>query len=83
MPIAVPVYLATAAACGSLITSVKSGWELSRMVRKKAEEQHFDDDAGSVYRKLRRAYENGYMKPDDYDRWHENWLVAKSEKDCK
>ena len=79
----VPVVLATVAACGSIVTSIKSSWELRRMVKKKKEMHEADDEAPYVFRKLRKAYYDGLMTPSEYEQWYEKFLVAKVEKDCK
>ena len=81
MPVHIPVYLATMAACGSLVTSVKSSWELSRMVRRKLEEEDIHEEAHIVHRKLRKAYFAGVMSGSEYDKWYEKCLLAKVEKD--
>lgn len=79
----VPVVLATVAACGSIVTSIKSSWELSRMVKKKKEAKECDDEAPYVFRRLRRAYYDGLMSTAEYELWYEKFLVAKVEKDCE
>lgn len=79
---AVPVVLATVAACGSIVTSIKSSWELRRMVKKKKEQNECDDEAPYVFRKLRRAYYDGLMTASEYEHWYEKFLVAKVERDC-
>ncbi|KAK4167149.1 hypothetical protein QBC43DRAFT_8820 [Cladorrhinum sp. PSN259] len=78
---AVPVVLATVAACGSIVTSIKSSWELRRMVKKKKEQHEADDEAPYVFRKLRKAYYDGLMTKSEYESWYEKFLVAKVEKD--
>ncbi|KAL2021379.1 hypothetical protein VTK56DRAFT_7244 [Thermocarpiscus australiensis] len=77
----VPVALATMAACGSLVTSFKSGWELRRMVKRKQEQKECDEEAPQVFRRLRRAYYDGLMSTLEYEQWYEKFLVAKVEKD--
>ncbi len=79
----VPVLLATIAAGGSLVTSIKSSWELRRMIKKKQEAKECDEDAPYVFRRLRRAYYDGLMGAAEYEQWYEKFLVAKVEKDCK
>ncbi len=79
----VPVLLATMAATGSLVTSIKSSWELRRMIKKKQEAKECDEDAPYVFRRLRRAYYDGLMGAAEYEQWYEKFLVAKVEKDCK
>ncbi|SPQ18462.1 bb3dfcd9-adbe-487d-907c-98e614cb935b [Thermothielavioides terrestris] len=77
----VPVVLATVAACGSLVTSLKSGWELRRMIKRKQEERECDEEAPYVFRRLRRAYYEGLMNSAEYEHWYEKFLLAKVEKD--
>jgi ribosome assembly protein 4 len=77
----VPVVLATVAACGSIVTSIKSSWELRRMVKRKQEAIEADEEAPYVFRKLRQAHDNGLMSTRDYENWYEKFLVAKVEKD--
>lgn len=79
----IPVILATAAACGSLVTTMKSGWELSRMIRQKRDQKQAEEDAVRVYRSLRRALHSGRMTDKEYDHWFEKFLVAESEKNCE
>lgn len=76
----IPVILATAAACGSLVTTMKSGWELSRMIRQKRDQRRVKEDALRVYRSLRRALRSGRISGKEYDHWLEKLLVAESEK---
>jgi ribosome assembly protein 4 len=78
MPI--PTALALAAALGSLVTSTKSGWELSRMVRQKHDRIQAEKDSVQVYRSLRKALHSGRMSEKEYDQWYEKFLVAESEK---
>ncbi|KAK3309801.1 uncharacterized protein B0T15DRAFT_387944 [Chaetomium strumarium] len=77
----VPVVLATMAACGSIVTSIKSSWELRRMVKRKQEAKECDEEAPYVFRRLRRAYHDGLMSVIEYEQWYEKFLVAKVEKD--
>ncbi|KAH6619386.1 hypothetical protein B0J18DRAFT_243014 [Chaetomium sp. MPI-SDFR-AT-0129] len=77
----VPVVLATLAACGSLVTSVKSSWELRRMIKRKQESRECDEEAPYVFRRLRRAYYDNLMSVTEYEIWYEKFLVAKVEKD--
>ncbi|KAK4098568.1 hypothetical protein N658DRAFT_454804 [Parathielavia hyrcaniae] len=77
----VPVVLATMAACGSLVTSIKSSLEIRRMVKRKKEARECDDEAPYIFRRLRRAYDDGLMGTAEYEQWYEKFLVAKVEKD--
>jgi ribosome assembly protein 4 len=79
----VPVALATVAACGSIVTSIKSSWELRRMVKRKQEAKECEEEAPYIFRRLRRAYIEGLMSTLEYEQWYEKFLVAKVEKDCK
>lgn len=79
----VPVVLATVAACGSLVTTMKSSWELSRMLRQKRNQRQAEEDAVLVYRSLRRALYSGRMSDREYDHWFEQLLVAESEKNSE
>lgn len=79
----IPALLATFAACGSIVTSIKSGWELRRMVRRKVEAKECEEEAPYVFRRLRLAYSDGLMSVQEYELWYERFLVAKVEKDCK
>ncbi|KAJ9164758.1 hypothetical protein NKR19_g1030 [Coniochaeta hoffmannii] len=75
----IPVILATAAACGSIVTTMKSGWELSRMIRQKRDRKRAEEDAVRVYRSLRRALHSGRVSNKEFDHWFEKFLVAESE----
>ncbi|KAK3393344.1 hypothetical protein B0H63DRAFT_458001 [Podospora didyma] len=77
----VPVALATIAATGSIVTSIKSGWELRRMVKKKAAEKVAEEEAPRIFNRLRRAYNDRLMTSAEYVQWYEKWLVAKVERD--
>ncbi|KAK4132762.1 hypothetical protein BT67DRAFT_443444 [Trichocladium antarcticum] len=77
----VPAVLATVAACGSIVTSIKSSWELRRMIKRKAEAKESDEEAPYIFRRLRRAYYDGLMGTQEYEQWYEKFLVAKVEKD--
>ncbi|KAB5580295.1 hypothetical protein GE09DRAFT_432173 [Coniochaeta sp. 2T2.1] len=76
----IPVIIATAAACGSLVTTMKSSWELSRMIRQKHDQRQAEEDAVRVYRGLRRALYAGRMSEKEYDHWLEKFLVAETER---
>jgi hypothetical protein len=79
----VPVVLATMAACGSIVTSIKSSWELRRMIKRKQEGRECDEEAPYIFRRLRRAYYDGLMSTAEYEQWYEKFLVAKVEKDSE
>ena len=78
----IPVIIATAAACGSLVTTIKSSWELSRMVRQKRDARQAEEVAERVYRVLRRELRSGRMSSKDYDHWFDMCSNAESEKNC-
>ncbi|KAL2180614.1 uncharacterized protein P884DRAFT_237472 [Thermothelomyces heterothallicus CBS 202.75] len=77
----VPVVLATMAACGSLVTSLKSSLELRRMLQREKEGRECEEVAPRVFRRLRRAYCDGLMSTAEYELWYEKFLMAKVEKD--
>ena len=79
----VPVVLASCAAVGSLITSVKSGWELRRMIKRKQEQFVAEDEAPFIFRRLRRAHREGILNDREYEDWYEKFLIARAEKDCE
>lgn len=81
MPLPLP--LATIVACGSLVTSIKSTWELSRMIREKLEERQTDEYAARLYRSLRTAVRYGILTETEYKHWLEKFLVAAAAKDRK
>lgn len=74
--------VATLAACGSLITAVKSGWELTRMLKKKDMERRLDKDASGVLRSLQNCYLDGLMSERSFEKWYDRFLAALAEKDC-
>ncbi|KUI57810.1 hypothetical protein VP1G_05091 [Cytospora mali] len=74
--------VATLAACGSLITAVKSGWELSRMIKKKDMERRLDKDASGILRGLQNCYLDGLMSERSFEKWYDRFLAALAEKDC-
>ncbi|KAL1843864.1 hypothetical protein VTJ49DRAFT_7215 [Mycothermus thermophilus] len=77
----IPAALATVAACGSIVTSLKSSWELRRMIKRKQDAKECEEEAPYVFRRLRRAYYDGLMSAHEYEQWYEKFLVAKVEKD--
>ncbi|ROW00051.1 hypothetical protein VPNG_08323 [Cytospora leucostoma] len=74
--------VATLAACGGLITAVKSGWELSRMIKRKDMEKRLDKDASSILRGLQNCYLDGLMSERSFEKWYDRFLAALTEKDC-
>ncbi|KAK3382693.1 hypothetical protein B0T24DRAFT_508883, partial [Lasiosphaeria ovina] len=77
----VPVALATLAATGSLVTSIKSAIELRKMMKRKEETRLAEDEAPRVFNRLRRAYKDGYLTSAEYYQWYEKFMVAKIERD--
>lgn len=75
--------IATIAACGSIMTAVKSGWELSRMIKKKDAENQLESYARSLLKDLRNVHLDGLMDRKSFDRWYDRFLGALAEKDSK
>lgn len=73
--------VATVAACGSILTAVKSGWELSRMIKKKDLEKRLDKEAKTVVRDLQNAYLDGLMSERSFEKWYDRIVGALAEKD--
>lgn len=73
--------VATVAACGSILTAVKSGWELSRMIKKKDLEKRLDKEARTVVRDLQGAYLDGLMSERSFEKWYDRIVGALAEKD--
>ncbi|KAJ4421553.1 hypothetical protein N0V82_003691 [Gnomoniopsis sp. IMI 355080] len=73
--------IATIAACGSVITSIKSSWELSRMLKRKEAEKRIDSQGRALLKDLRDAYLDGYMTRRSFDKWYDRYLGALAEKD--
>ncbi|KAG8156895.1 hypothetical protein KVR01_013308 [Diaporthe batatas] len=73
--------VATVAACGSILTAVKSGWELSRMIKKKDLEKRLDKEAKVVVRDLQNAYLDGLMSERSFEKWYDRVVGALAEKD--
>ncbi|KLU85245.1 hypothetical protein MAPG_04273 [Magnaporthiopsis poae ATCC 64411] len=67
--------IAAVATCGSVITAVKTSWELSRMVRKKRAETTIAEDSDEVVQlaeDLQTAYNDGLLTRRERDEWHGN-----------
>ncbi|KAK2611738.1 hypothetical protein N8I77_005062 [Diaporthe amygdali] len=73
--------VATVAACGSILTAVKSGWELSRMIKKKDLEKRLDKEAKTVVRDLQNSYLDGLMSERSFEKWYDRIVGALAEKD--
>ncbi|KAI1841734.1 hypothetical protein JX265_013715 [Neoarthrinium moseri] len=73
---AIPV--ATYLAAGSLITAVKSSWELSRMVRKKLRVKKTEKLAADAFVNLRRAFLRGLISSGQYRQFYDLISVAEA-----
>ncbi|KAF3762791.1 hypothetical protein M406DRAFT_333163 [Cryphonectria parasitica EP155] len=73
--------ITTIAACGSIMTAVKSGWELSRMIKKKDAEKRLDQYARALLKDLRSVHLDGLMNRRTFDQWYDRFLGALAEKD--
>ena len=69
------------AAWGSLITALKSTWELSRMIKKNLAKNDVERRAQGVFRDLRRAYYNGLISDEELDDCYDMILDAIAEND--
>ncbi|KAB5514940.1 hypothetical protein GE09DRAFT_1231713 [Coniochaeta sp. 2T2.1] len=76
-----PPAITMIAAWCSVFTSVKSVWELSRMVRNKLDERVFYDKARIVYCNLKEVHQYGLMNNKDFDLWYDRFLAAEGSKD--
>ncbi|EJT76096.1 hypothetical protein GGTG_06020 [Gaeumannomyces tritici R3-111a-1] len=77
--------IAAVATCGSVITAVKTSWELSRMVRKKRAETTIAEDSDEVVQlaeDLQVAYSDGLLTRRERDEWYDRLLTGVAEKDC-
>lgn len=54
-----------------LLVALKSGWELSRMIRDKRREHHFNRERDYVWRLLRLAYSDGIIESHEYHKLRE------------
>lgn len=73
--------VATIAACGSILTAFKSGWELSRMIKKKELETRLEKEARSLLKDLQQAYRDGLLTDRSYEKWYDRFLGALADKD--
>lgn len=74
--------VATIAACGSIITAIKSSWELSRMVKKKDRETRLDTEAKKLLRDLQNLLVEKAISERSFDKWYDRLLGALADKDC-
>ena len=61
--------IVTLAACGSLLTAVKSGWDLSQMLKQKDIEKQIKKDARCAVRDLQKLCDSGVLSKDDFNLW--------------
>lgn len=66
-------------ACGSLLTAVKSGWELSR---KKLEDIRLNKLVANARQSLRRAFNSGCIDHYEYYKYQELISFAETQEDC-
>jgi hypothetical protein len=66
--------LKTLVMCASLVTAVKSGWELSERIQKRRAEQDIESKLQS---RLRRAYRAKLISGSDVDYWEGRIHAAK------
>ena len=77
-----PPSLASFAKFTSLLTAVRSGWKLSRLVRKKLKEQAALEKANLLFQKLCDVYEENKISEDDYNFWKRRIMIATEKKNC-
>lgn len=65
----------------SLITAVKSAWELWQKVEKTSTEDALDYEAPRVDKLLSETYRKGYISRRDHDRLYLHILAAERDKD--
>lgn len=63
-------------ACGSIVTSIKSSWELSRMLKRKKLEKSLVRDSDLLLETLTNAYLCGDMSKHEYDEWYDRFLTS-------
>lgn len=68
-------------AFGSLVTAVKSGWELSRMLRKKFEDIRLNKLAANARQGLNRAFYSGCIDHYEYYKYQELISFAEAHED--
>lgn len=73
--------IVTLAACGSLLTAVKSGWELTQLLKEKEVEKQFRRDAQYARDDLRELCGNGVLTKDDFKLWYNKLLSALATED--
>ena len=66
-----------------LITAIKSGWELTRMVRAKLKDSSVRDEAPRLYARLRRARDQCLIEASEYSYWRKELWDAEKHHDRK
>jgi ribosome assembly protein 4 len=75
--------IANVLAHAALITVVKSGWELFRMIRKKLNDNSVRNETPYLYGKLQRAHIESLVDSSEYSYWRRKLWNAEKEYDCK
>jgi hypothetical protein len=75
--------IANVLAHAALITAVKSGWELLRMVRKTRKDNSVRSETPYLYAKLHRAHMESLVNSSEYSHWRQKLWNAEKEYDCK
>jgi hypothetical protein len=75
--------IANALAPAALITAVKSGWELFRMVRKTRNDNSVRGETPYLYGKLQRAYIESLVNSSEYSYWRQKLRGAEKDYDCE
>ncbi|KAL2259548.1 hypothetical protein VTK26DRAFT_6731 [Humicola hyalothermophila] len=66
----------------SFLTTIKSAWELSRMVREKRAAKNLKTDTKSTLVLLKRAYHKGLLLEREFDRLFERLMRAEAHNDA-
>src|SRR5690348_4980897 len=78
-----PSTITSVAAWASLVTTAKSLWELSKMVKRRLAKLDIKVRARSVFYNLREAHRYGLLSDVDYSHWMCEYNLAKVEGNCK
>jgi len=65
----------------SFLTTIKSTWELSRMVRKRRAAKALTTKAKSTYALLKQAYNKGQLREREFDSLSERLMRAEAHND--
>jgi hypothetical protein len=65
----------------SFLTTIKSTWELSRMVRKRRAAKALTTEAKSTYVLLKQAYNKGQLREREFDSLFERLMRAEAHND--